>query len=222
MIENDWKSILEIECCKRYFIELLNWVNEEYRTKSIFPQKDEVFDSLKYTSYSSVKCVLLAQDPYATKGFAHGLAFSTKIGVAIPKSLRNIYKELNSDLGCYIPNNGYLKKWAEQGILLLNTLLTVEEGKPDSHKGKGWERFTDKIISLVNEKNTPVVFMLWGNNAKKKKALISNSIHLVMESAHPSPLSASRGFFGSEPFSKANKFLFKNEMEPIDWQIESV
>ena len=222
LIDNDWRSILEIEFQKQYFIKLQNWINNEYKTKPIFPQKDDVFNSFKYTSYDSVKCVLLGQDPYATRGFAHGLAFSTKLGVAIPKSLRNIYKELNSDLGCYIPNNGHLRKWAEQGVLLLNTILTVEEGKSDSHKGKGWEMFTDKIISIINEKSTPVVFILWGNNAKRKKALINNSNHSVIESVHPSPLSANRGFFGSKPFSRAIKFLLENGMEPVDWQIENV
>lgn len=222
LVNNDWRPILEAESRKEYFMALHKWVDEEYRTKSIFPQMDEVFNSFIYTSYSNVKCVLLGQDPYATKGFAHGLAFSTKIGVAIPRSLKNIYKELNNDSGCYIPNNGCLKKWAEQGVLLLNTILTVEEGKPNSHKGKGWEIFTDRIISAINEKDTPTVFMLWGGNAGKKKILINNSKHIIIESAHPSPLSANRGFFGSRPFFKANEFLVKNGIKPIDWQIENV
>jgi uracil-DNA glycosylase len=221
LIENDWRGFIEAECQKEYFTELQNRIDMEYRTKSIFPQKDEVFNSLKYTTYENVKCVLLGQDPYATRGFAHGLAFSTKLGVSIPKSLRNIYKELNDDLKCYCPNNGYLKKWAVQGVLLLNTILTVEEGKPNSHKGYGWEKLTDKIISAVNEKKTPVVFLLWGNNAREKKALINNPRHLIIESAHPSPLSANRGFFGSRPFSRTNKFLIDNGIEPIDWQIEN-
>jgi len=221
-IDNDWRGLFEAECQKQYFIELKNRIESEYSSKSILPQKDDIFNSFRHTSYSNVKCVLLGQDPYATRGFAHGLAFSTKLGVAIPKSLRNIYKELNSDLKCYIPNNGHLKKWAEQGVLLLNAILTVEEGKSNSHKGYGWEIFTDRIISYINEKSTPVVFMLWGNNAREKKALINNPRHLIIESAHPSPLSASRGFFGSRPFSRVNRFLLENGMEPIDWQIENV
>lgn len=222
LIDNDWRGLFEEECQKEYFMELQNRIESEYRTKSIFPQKDEIFVSLKYTSHENVKCVLLGQDPYSTRGFAHGLAFSVKPGVAIPKSLRNIYKELNDDLKCYVPNNGCLKKWAEQGVLLLNTILTVEEGMPNSHKGIGWEIFTDRIISAINDKKTPVVFMLWGNNAREKKTLISNTRHLVIESAHPSPLSANRGFFGSRPFSRVNKFLLENGVEPIDWQIENV
>ena len=222
MIENGWSLMLEDEYKKEYFTKLHTWLDEEYRTKSIFPQRDEIFDALSCTAYDKIKCLLLAQDPYATRGFAHGLAFSTKLGVQIPKSLQNIYKELQSDLGFTIPNNGHLKKWADQGVLLLNTILTVEEGRPNSHKGKGWERFTDRIISIVDQKDTPVVFILWGNNAKEKKALIKGQHHLIIESAHPSPLSVNRGFFGTKPFSKTNKFLLENGLEPIDWQIENV
>ncbi len=222
MIDNDWNALLGDEWGKEYFAKLQIWLDEEYRTKPIFPPRDEVFTALSLTPYSGVKCILIGQDPYATRGFAHGLAFSTKDGARIPKSLQNIYKELNSDLGCPIPNHGYLKKWADQGVLMLNAILTVEEGKPHSHKGKGWERFTDSIISLVDQKDTPVVFILWGNNAREKKILIKNPRHMIIESAHPSPLSASRGFFGTKPFSRANAFLIENGLKPIDWQIEKV
>lgn len=220
MFGNKWDLLLKDECSKKYFIELQEWIEGEYNTKSILPPKNDIFNAFKYTDYDKVKCLVLGQDPYPTKGFAHGLAFSTK-GQKIPQSLKNIFKELNSDLGCFIPNNGYLKKWADQGVMMLNTVLTVEEGKPDSHKGKGWEEFTNTVISLVDKKDVPVVFILWGNNARKKKCLIKNPRHLIIESAHPSPLSASRGFFGSKPFSRANKFLVENGLEPIDWQIEN-
>ncbi len=221
MFGNGWDSLLKDECSKEYFLELQKWIEGEYRTKSILPPQNEIFNAFKYTDYENVKCLVLGQDPYPTKGFAHGLAFSAK-GLTIPQSLKNIFKELESDLGCLVPNNGYLKKWADQGVLLLNAVLTVEEGRPDSHKGKGWEKFTDAVISLVDMKDTPVVFILWGNNARKKKSLIKNPIHLIIESAHPSPLSASRGFFGSKPFSRANKFLEEKGLVPIDWQIENI
>ncbi|NLM73777.1 MAG: uracil-DNA glycosylase [Clostridiaceae bacterium] len=221
MFGNGWDSLLKDECSKEYFLELQKWIEGEYRTKSILPPQNEIFNAFKYTDYENVKCLVLGQDPYPTKGFAHGLAFSAK-GLTIPQSLKNIFKELESDLGCFVPNNGYLKKWADQGVLLLNAVLTVEEGRPDSHKGKGWEKFTDAVISLVDMKDTPVVFILWGNNARKKKSLIKNPIHLIIESAHPSPLSASRGFFGSKPFSRANKFLEEKGLVPIDWQIENI
>lgn len=221
MFGNGWDSLLKDECSKEYFLELQKWIEGEYRTKSILPPQNEIFNAFKYTDYENVKCLVLGQDPYPTKGFAHGLAFSAK-GLTIPQSLKNIFKELESDLGCFVPNNGYLKKWADQGVLLLNAVLTVEEGRPDSHKEKGWEKFTDAVISLVDMKDTPVVFILWGNNARKKKSLIKNPIHLIIESAHPSPLSASRGFFGSKPFSRANKFLEEKGLVPIDWQIENI
>lgn len=221
MFGNGWDSLLKDECSKEYFLELQKWIEGEYRAKSILPPQNEIFNAFKYTDYENVKCLVLGQDPYPTKGFAHGLAFSAK-GLTIPQSLKNIFKELESDLGCLVPNNGYLKKWADQGVLLLNAVLTVEEGRPDSHKGKGWEKFTDAVISLVDMKDTPVVFILWGNNARKKKSLIKNPIHLIIESAHPSPLSASRGFFGSKPFSRANKFLEEKGLVPIDWQIENI
>lgn len=221
MLGNDWDIYLGQEFTKDYFTELMKWLDEEYRTKTIFPRREDIFNALKYTPLENVKCLILGQDPYATPGFSHGLAFSVREGVRIPGSLKNIYKELNTDLGCYIPDNGYLKKWALQGVLLLNAVLTVQEGRSDSHKGKGWELFTDKIIEAVDNKKSPVVFILWGNNARKKKDLIKNPIHLIIESAHPSPLSASRGFFGTRPFSRTNDFLISRGLEPIDWQIEN-
>lgn len=221
MLGNDWDIYLGQEFTKDYFTELMKWLDEEYRTKTIFPRREDIFNALKYTPLENVKCLILGQDPYATPGFSHGLAFSVREGVRIPGSLKNIYKELKTDLGCYIPDNGYLKKWALQGVLLLNAVLTVEEGRSDSHKGKGWELFTDKIIEAVDNKKSPVVFILWGNNARKKKDLIKNPIHLIIESAHPSPLSASRGFFGTRPFSRTNDFLISRGLEPIDWQIEN-
>jgi uracil-DNA glycosylase len=221
-VKKDWVELLKEEFNKDYYKELSEFINNEYSTKTIHPPKEDIFNALLYTSYENTKVVILGQDPYQTPGFAHGLSFSVNPGVQIPKSLQNIYKELNTDLGCYIPNNGHLKKWAEQGVLLLNTALTVVSGLSNSHQGKGWEIFTDKIISLVNEKKEPVVFILWGNNARSKKELITNPQHLILESVHPSPLSASRGFFGSKPFSKTNNFLKKNGLQPIDWQIEDI
>ena len=219
-VQADWKRLLENEIKEDYYLELLEWIKQEYRSKHIFPKKDDVFNALVFTSYENTKTVILGQDPYPNLGQGMGLSFSVNVGVPFPRSLQNILKELQSDLGCTIPNHGSLQKWAEQGVLLLNTSLTVEEGKPNSHQNKGWERFTDKIISLVNEKMDPVVFILWGNNARSKKELINNPKHLILESAHPSPLSASRGFFGSKPFSKANDFLITNNRKPIDWQID--
>ncbi len=219
-VQTDWKKLLDDEIKKDYYLKLLEWVKNEYKQKHIFPKKDDVFNALVYTSYENTKTVILGQDPYPTIGQGMGLSFSVNIEVPFPRSLQNIFKELQSDLGCSIPNNGSLVKWAEQGVLLLNTSLTVEAGKPNSHQNKGWEIFTDKIISLVNEKTDPVVFILWGNNARSKKVLITNPKHLILESAHPSPLSASRGFFGSKPFSKANNFLIANNRKPLDWQID--
>ena len=219
-VQPDWKKLLTDELKKDYYTNLLEWVKNEYKQKHIFPNKNDVFNALVYTSYENTKTVILGQDPYPTIGQGMGLSFSVNIGVPFPRSLQNIFKELQSDLGCSIPNNGSLIKWAEQGVLLLNTSLTVEQGKPNSHQKKGWETFTDKIISLVNEKTDPVVFILWGNNARSKKVLITNPKHLILESAHPSPLSASRGFFGSKPFSKANNFLIANNRKPLDWQID--
>lgn len=219
-VQADWKRLLEDEIQKDYYLELLAWVKKEYRTKRIFPKKEDVFNALVFTSYENTKVVILGQDPYPNIGQGMGLSFSVNVGVPFPKSLQNIFAELQSDLGCTIPQHGSLKKWAEQGVLLLNTALTVEEKKPNSHQNKGWEIFTDRIISLVNEKTDPVVFILWGNNARSKKSLITNPRHLIIESAHPSPLSASRGFFGSKPFSRANAFLVSQKRTLIDWQID--
>ena len=219
-VQADWKRLLDDEIKKDYYLKLLEWVKNEYKQKYIFPKKEDVFNALVYTSYENTKTVILGQDPYPNIGQGMGLSFSVNIGVPLPRSLQNIFNELKSDLGCYVPNNGSLIKWAEQGVLLLNTSLTVEAGKPNSHQNKGWETFTNKIISLINEKADPVVFILWGNNARSKKELITNPKHLIVESAHPSPLSASRGFFGSRPFSKANNFLIANNRKPIDWQID--
>lgn len=222
ILKNDWKDLLEDEFNKEYYQTLRNFLTNEYKTKTIYPDKYDIFNALHFTSYKDIKVVILGQDPYHGPGQAHGLSFSVNLGIKIPPSLLNIYKELNSDLGCYIPNNGYLKKWADQGVLLLNTSLTVRAGEANSHKSIGWEIFTDKIISLVNEKEDPVVFLLWGNNAIKKKNLITNKRHLILTSVHPSPLSASRGFFGSKPFSKINNFLISINKKPIDWQIENI
>ena len=190
ILKNDWKELLEDEFSKNYYQTLRQFLIEEYKTKKIYPDKYDIFNALHFTPYKDIKVVILGQDPYHGPGQAHGLSFSVNPGVKTPPSLLNIYKELNSDLGCYIPNNGYLKKWADQGVLLLNTSLTVRAGEANSHKNIGWQVFTDKIISLVNEKDDPVVFLLWGNNAIKKKELITNKRHLILTSVHPSPLSA--------------------------------
>ncbi|AET65897.1 uracil-DNA glycosylase [Desulfosporosinus orientis DSM 765] len=219
-VQADWKRLLDDEIKKDYYVQLLEWVKNEYRHKQIFPKKEDVFNALVFTSYENTKVVILGQDPYPNVGQGMGLSFSVNIGVPFPKSLQNIFQELQSDLGCQIPKHGSLKKWAEQGVLLLNTSLTVEARKPNSHQNKGWEIFTDKIISLVNDKPEPVVFILWGNNARSKKKLITNQQHFIIESPHPSPLSASRGFFGSKPFSRTNQFLIANKRDPIDWQID--
>lgn len=221
-ITTDWKNLLKDEFEKDYFINLTNFLNSEYTNQTIFPKKSNIFNALNFTPYYNVKVVILGQDPYHGPNQSHGLSFSVNPNIKIPPSLRNIFKELNSDLGCYIPNNGYLKKWADQGVLLLNTVLTVRSGEPNSHKNKGWEIFTDEIISLVNEKTEPIVFILWGNPSIKKKSLITNKKHLILTSAHPSPLSASRGFFGSKPFSKTNDFLKSINNTLIDWQIDNI
>lgn len=218
----NFRELLEVEKTKGYFKELTKFIDSEYETKTIFPPRDLVMNSMKYTPYKNVKVVIVGQDPYHGEGEAHGLSFSVNVGIKIPPSLQNIYKELNRDLGCYIPNNGYLLKWAKEGVLLLNSVLTVEKDKPGSHRKKGWENFTDEVIKLVNEKETPVVFLLWGNYAKEKKSLITNPKHLILESSHPSPFSVRNGFDGCSHFSKANKFLKDNNLKPIDWQIENV
>lgn len=222
IFKNDWEQLLGSELEKEYYKELRAFLIQEYRTKPVYPEMHNIYNALHYTPYKDVKVVILGQDPYHGPNQAHGLSFSVKPGVRIPPSLVNIYKELQTDLGCYIPNHGYLKKWADQGVLLLNTALTVRGGEANSHRGKGWEIFTDHIISLLNERKDPVVFILWGNNAISKEKIITNSQHYMIKSVHPSPLSASRGFFGSKPFSKTNEFLKKIGKEPVDWQIENI
>lgn len=221
-IGNDWDEVLEGEFEKPYYLELRQSLKNEYETQVIYPDMYDIFNALKYTSYKDTKVLILGQDPYHGENQAHGLAFSVKPGVRIPPSLLNMYKELHADLGCFIPNNGYLVPWAEQGVLLLNTALTVRAHQANSHKGKGWEVFTDNIIKLLNLRDEPVIFVLWGNNARSKKKLIDTNKHYIIESAHPSPLSASRGFFGSKPFSKTNDILIKLGRAPINWQIPNL
>lgn len=221
-IENDWLEPLKPEFSKPYYKKLYETVKSEYETKQIFPDANDIFNAFALTPLSKVKVVILGQDPYHNVGQAHGLCFSVKPDVDIPPSLVNIYKELHDDLGCYIPNNGYLVKWAEQGILMLNTVLTVRAHMANSHRGLGWEQFTDAAIRILNEQNRPIVFILWGKPAQSKKSMLNNPNHLILEAPHPSPLSAHRGFFGSKPFSKTNEFLKAHGEEPIDWQIENV
>lgn len=216
---NDWDNIIGGEFKKEYYLELREFLKAEYSSRRIYPDMYDIFNALKATPYSKVKVVIIGQDPYHAPGQAHGMCFSVKPGVEAPPSLQNIFKELEGDLGCTVPADGYLMKWAEQGVLLLNAVLTVRAGQADSHKGKGWENFTDKVIEAVNEKEEPVVFMLWGRNARMKKELVTNPRHLVLETVHPSPLSASRGFFGCRHFSKANDFLVKNGIGAVDWQL---
>lgn len=222
ILHNKWNDILKDQFEQDYYKELRKFLVNEYKTKKIYPGMYDIFNALHYTDYDKVKVVILGQDPYHGPNQAHGLSFSVKPGVPAPPSLKNVYKELHDDLGCYIPNNGYLKKWADEGVLLLNTVLTVRAGLANSHKGKGWEKFTDSVIKALNEREEPMVFILWGNNAISKKSLITNKNHLILQSVHPSPLSASRGFFGSKPFSKTNEFLVSKGIEPIDWQIENI
>lgn len=221
MIES-FREVLDREKEKEYFKELTTFIDNEYATKQIFPARENVMNSMKYTPYKKVKVVIVGQDPYHGVGEAHGLCFSVNPGIKVPPSLQNIYKELNRDLGLYIPNNGYLLKWAKEGVLMLNSVLTVVKDTPGSHRKKGWEIFTDEIIKAVNEKDTPVVFLLWGAYAKEKKALVTNPIHLVLESSHPSPFSVRNGFDGCSHFSKTNEFLKKKGLTPIDWQIENI
>ena len=219
---NDWDELLQEEFKKDYYVGLHEFLNNEYGSKTIYPDMHLIYEALKLSSYADTKVVILGQDPYHGERQAHGLAFSVQEGVAVPPSLANIYKELHTDLGCYIPNNGYLVPWAEQGVLLLNTSLTVRANLAASHRGKGWEYFTDRVIELLNQKPTPVVFLLWGNHAKEKAKLITNSQHLVLTSVHPSPLSAHRGFLGCNHFSQANEFLRVTGQSEIDWQIPNI
>ena len=217
---NDWDNILVDEWQKPYYLELREFLKKEYSTKTVYPNMNDIFNALKLTSFADTKVVIIGQDPYHGYGQAHGLCFSVKKGVVPPPSLKNIYKELHSDIGFKIPNHGELTSWAKQGVLLLNNVLTVREGLPNSHKGKGWENFTDRVIGELNRKETPVVFLLWGANAQKKAEIITNPIHRKLISVHPSPLSASRGFFGCRHFSKTNEILHENHINPINWEID--
>lgn len=218
-IGNEWDELLADELKKDYYTQLRQFLISEYNTKTIYPPMNDIFNALKTTSYSDVKAVILGQDPYHGAGQAHGMCFSVKKGVAPPPSLQNIFKEIHEETGLPIPPHGELTQWAQRGVLLLNTSLTVREGQPNSHRGHGWEVFTDRIIELLNERDKPIVFLLWGGNARAKKKLIKNPIHLVLECAHPSPLSAYNGFFGCGHFTKANEFLKSVGTEPIDWSI---
>jgi len=220
-INNDWLDALKGEFKKPYYKKLFETVNEEYRPRQIFPPADDIFNAFAFTPLSKVKVVILGQDPYHNYGQAHGLCFSVKPDVEVPPSLVNIYKELQDDLGCRIPNNGYLVKWAKQGVMLLNTVLTVRAHAANSHRGIGWEEFTDAAIRILNDQDRPMVFILWGRPAQMKKVMLTNPGHLILEAPHPSPLSAYRGFFGSRPFSQTNAYLEKNGLTPIDWQIEN-
>lgn len=220
IIGNDWDDVLSEEFDKPYYQNLRDFLNEEYSSRVIYPLPKYVYTALKLTTYKDTKVVILGQDPYHEPDQAHGLAFSVNKNVQIPPSLVNIYKELHDDIGCKIPNHGYLVDWAKQGVLLLNTVLTVRAHQANSHAHKGWEQLTDSIIQKLNDKQEPVVFILWGANARSKKALITSQKHLLIESVHPSPLSAYNGFFGSKPFSKTNRFLISNDIKPIDWQIK--
>ncbi|MEG2917419.1 MAG: uracil-DNA glycosylase [Clostridium sp.] len=221
-LNNSWNEKLKDEFEKSYYIKLRDFLAEEYESKKIFPDKNDIFNALRTTSYEDVKVVILGQDPYHGEGQAHGFSFSVLPGVKTPPSLLNMYKELRDDLGCFIPNNGYLVPWAEQGVLLLNTVLTVREGEANSHRKKGWETFTNKIIELLNEREKPVIFLLWGNNAKEKMGFITNSQHYVLTSVHPSPLSATRGFMGCKHFSKTNEILKSLGDKQINWQIGEI
>lgn len=222
ILSNDWNDYLAGEFEKEYYQKLRKFLISEYHTRTIYPDMYDIFNALHYTSYHDTKVVILGQDPYHGKDQAHGLSFSVRKGVAIPPSLLNIYKELHDDLGCYIPNNGYLKPWADRGVLLLNASLTVRAGVANSHRNIGWEIFTDKVIEILNERDKPVIFILWGANARSKKKYITNKQHYIIESPHPSPLSAHNGFFGSKPFSRANEILKSLGEEPIDWQIPNI
>lgn len=222
LIKTDWKDILRDEFNKEYFKNIKKFLIDEKDKYIIYPKEEDIFTALNLTPYDKVKVVIIGQDPYHEEGEAHGLSFSVNKDIEIPPSLKNIYKELHDDLNLYIPNNGYLKKWADEGVLLLNAILTVRQSDALSHSKIGWQTFTDEIIKKLNEKETPVVFILWGNYAKSKKELITNKRHLILEGVHPSPLSASRGFFGCKHFSMTNEFLEKTNQKEIDWQIENI
>lgn len=222
MIGNGWDNLLKSEYTKEYFLNLEKFVSNEYKTKTIYPKMSEIFKAFQETPYDKVKVVIIGQDPYHGENEAEGLSFSVKKVTAKPPSLINIFTKLRDDLGYKIPNNGSLEPWAKEGVLLLNSTLTVVKDTPKSHSNKGWEIFTDEVIKIINKKTTPVVFILWGSDARSKKSLITNKIHYIIESPHPSPLSAYRGFFGSKPFSKANNFLIKNNIQPVNWEIKDI
>ena len=222
IFHNDWAPLLTPALEKPYYKKLRQFLIHEYRTTRVYPDMYAIFNALHYTSYADTKVVILGQDPYHGPGQAHGLSFSVLPGVEPPPSLKNIFQELHDDLGCTIPNNGCLKPWADQGVLLLNTVLTVREHQAFSHHNQGWEQFTDRIIELLNEREKPMAFILWGSPARKKKVMITNPRHYIVESPHPSPLSANRGFFGSHPFSRVNQFLESCGETPIDWQLPDV
>lgn len=222
IFKNDWGQYLKEEMAQPYYRKLRQFLIGEYSTKQVYPDMYSIFNALHYTSYADTKVLILGQDPYHEPGQAHGLSFSVQPNVPPPPSLANIFKELETDLGCTVPNNGCLEPWARQGVLLLNTVLTVQAHRANSHRDKGWEIFTDKIISLLNQREKPVAFILWGSPARRKKAMITNPQHFIVESPHPSPLSAYRGFFGSRPFSKVNKFLESVGEEPINWQLPNI
>jgi uracil-DNA glycosylase len=219
-INGDWYEALKDEFKKDYYKNLFQTVNQEYHTRLIFPPANDIFNAFHLTPLKDVKVVILGQDPYHNNGQAHGLCFSVKKGVEVPPSLVNIYQELHDDLGCEIPNHGCLTKWAEQGVLMLNTVLTVRAHQANSHRGIGWEEFTDAAIKVLNAQDRPIVFILWGSPAQRKKVMLNNPKHLILQAPHPSPLSAYRGFFGSKPFSQTNRFLEENNVEPVDWQID--
>ena len=223
MISNDWLPEIKGEFGKPYYKELYNFVKQEYSSTTVYPPADDIFNAFHYTPLSEVKVLLLGQDPYHNVNQAHGLSFSVLPSQKdIPPSLQNIYKELEKDCGCYIPNNGYLEKWARQGVLLLNTVLTVRAHQANSHQNRGWEEFTDSVIKILNRQDRPIVYLLWGSPARRKKSMLNNPKQLVLEAPHPSPLSAYRGFFGCKHFSQTNDFLSQNGIEPIDWQIENI
>lgn len=223
-VDNDWQEALKEEFSKEYFKKIEAALSEEYsKNITIYPPKEDIFNAFKYTPLHNVKCVIIGQDPYHEEGEAHGLCFSVKPQIKIPPSLRNIYKELKDDLDFDIPDNGYLEKWARQGVFMLNAVLTVREHEADSHKNIGWSKFTDAVINVLNKEDRPIVFILWGGNARKKKKLLDNPKHLILEANHPSPLSANRGgFFGTKPFSKTNDFLISHGVQAIDWKIDNM
>ncbi len=221
-IGNDWDEILKGEFDKEYYLKLREFLKYEYQHYRIHPDMYDIFNALKWTAYKDTKIVILGQDPYHGPNQAHGLAFSVQKGVETPPSLVNIYKELRDELGTYIPNNGYLEHWARQGVLLLNAALTVREYQANSHRGRGWEIFTNRVVEMLNQREDPVIFLLWGSNAKEKTAVITKPQHIILTAAHPSPLSASRGFFGCGHFKRANELLKSMGKEPVDWQIPDI